>query len=707
MTRRASVRRFVLPIASCFLGAAGQTGLAAQQGHPHERPVPAEAGVDALVLSTGSSRGLAHAGAVLGLERRGFDPDLVIGASMGAVIGSLYAAGYSAEQLWDLILGTDWGDLFMGSPVVVGPERRFLFPSLNLGLDVTRREVSSGFVPEWRVNRLLTHLLFDADARARSDFDRLPRRYRSVTADLSTGAEVVLAHGDLARAVRASMGTPGFFSPTRWGDQLLIDGGIADYLPVRVARALGARRVVAIDVSRSPPEIGRTDPTTLAGRSLSLLMRNALPDTTPPDVLIQPSVDPDFPGAVFPAQPKFLLDLGVEAALDVDVSPTAHPHAHDTASAPTRLARLDIEGGEPVFEQISRRAFAPAIGAYRAAAVLEGVDRLYATGLLDGVWPRVERRPGSGATTDSVDVLVLALTPHPRLGLTGSAGYENDRGGRIWALLDARRSLLGDPLEARLGAGTDGIERWFNGAFALYSSRFIGVAWNAGLHRRQITVPFFDPANADLQVRRTGGWGGALYRQGDLVASAAVQAERLQVESGPAGGSFGGIVRIASAVQPTLVVGEPSELSVEARGGVLDYATVSGRTTFYLPSSMVQLAAVLDGAVALGDPPPDARPSLGEGHGMPGVRWGDERGRGRLLAGIDAASSMLGSGWGRLRLRAGVAPQTVHEVGALDAWVAGAALEAGWATPFGPLQLGWGVNTRGSHRIDVSLGGAF
>ena len=92
---------------------------------------------------------------------------------------------------------------------------------------------------------------------------------------------------------------------------------------------------------------------------------------------------------------------------------------------------------------------------------------------------------------------------------------------------------------------------------------------------------------------------------------------------------------------------------------------------------------------------------------MPGVRGGEERGRGRLLGGIDAAESVLGSGWGRVRLRAGVAPPTLDDLGSRNAWLAGAALEAGWATPFGPLQLGWGVNTRGSHRIDVSLGGAF
>src|SRR5690606_17200604 len=106
--------------------------------------------------------------------------------------------------------------------------------------------------------------------------------------------------GDLARAVRVSMGTPGFFSLMEWDGRLLTDGGVANYLPVGLARELGAHPVIAVDVSRQPPEIRSNDPVTLGGRAIGLLMRNALPDTTPPDFLVQPAIDPEFPSAVFP-----------------------------------------------------------------------------------------------------------------------------------------------------------------------------------------------------------------------------------------------------------------------------------------------------------------------------------------------------------------------------------------------------------------------
>ena len=90
--------------------------LAAQERH---HPLPRRG--DALVLSTGSSRGLAHAGALIALEYGGFDPDLVVGASMGAVIGALYAAGYSAADVRDLVMRSDWVDLFMPAPLDAGP----------------------------------------------------------------------------------------------------------------------------------------------------------------------------------------------------------------------------------------------------------------------------------------------------------------------------------------------------------------------------------------------------------------------------------------------------------------------------------------------------------------------------------------------------------------------------------------------------------
>src|SRR5690606_32818912 len=119
-------------------------------------------------------------------------------------------------------------------------------------------------VPDAGINRRLVEMLFDAGARARSDFDRLPRRYRAVAADLRDGSVVVLGHGDLARAVRASMAVPGVFSPVVIDGRILVDGGIADNLPTTQARALGALYIIASDVLL--PELDPRPPSRAAVR---------------------------------------------------------------------------------------------------------------------------------------------------------------------------------------------------------------------------------------------------------------------------------------------------------------------------------------------------------------------------------------------------------------------------------------------------------
>jgi hypothetical protein len=343
-------------------------------------------------------------------------------------------------------------------------------------------------------------------------------------------------------------------------------------------------------------------------------------------------------------------------------------------------------------------------GPYRADAVLSAMDRLYDTGLFNGVWPRVERR---GA--DSTDVLVVALDPRPRLALNAAAGYETDRGGRIWALLESRVAALGAPLETRLGGGNDGVERWFEASLLLHSMRLAGLGWTGGAHHRRVKTLFFEGRSEDddVAVHRIGGWAGLRYRRGDIITSLAGQAERLEVEDGASGRSVGGVLRLSSTLAPTLMVGMPWELMAKGRVGTFDYQTLAGRFSVRRGVGPLYTAVVFDGAVALGDTPPDELPTLGDRHAMPGLRWGQERGRGRLLAGADLAWPVIGNGWGRLRLRGGSAPESVDDLGDIDRWLAGAALEGVWTTPFGPAMVGWGINTGGSHRLDVGLGGAF
>ncbi len=175
-----------------------------------------------LVLSAGSLRGVAHVGVIKVLEQADFPVDVVAGTSMGAVVGSLYAAGWSADRL-----------------------ERF-GSSLEIGSGTNLGAIS-----------LLRLVLFDKllSSKATEDFFRknfsgirfeeLPKPFACVAMDIHTGESIVFREGDLAKAVRSSMNLPGIFAPIEYRHRYLVDGGVVNYIPVDAARLIGADWVLA------------------------------------------------------------------------------------------------------------------------------------------------------------------------------------------------------------------------------------------------------------------------------------------------------------------------------------------------------------------------------------------------------------------------------------------------------------------------------
>jgi predicted acylesterase/phospholipase RssA len=665
---------------------------------------------EALVLSGGGSRGLAHAGVFEGLERLGHDPEIVVGTSMGAMLGALYAAGYEPEAILRALEAADWGEVFSPMPLILGPERSVRYPALTADVSVDSLRFSRGFIPQWRINRLLVRLLFDANARIRGDFDRLPRRYRAVAADLSTGEIVVLGRGDLARAARASMAVPGVFAPVLWDDRVLIDGGVANNLPVSVARELGAERVVAVDVSGLTPEIEASTPVGVAGRALSLLLLNALPDQIPPEELVRPKIDPDFLSTTFPADPTPLFRLGLAAALQ-DLKPAPggdRPEPRSLPPPPDALVRLVVEAPNPAMEALARQVFAGvAPGPYDSEEVLKAVDRLYATGLFQGVWPRVVEAPDSGSTP----ALALRLEAPPSTSVAAAAGYGNDRGARIWAALRKGTVFVGRPTELVLSTSYDGLESWGAASARLYSLRLAPIAWGAGTYYRDREVRLFDsvPERTDLSVRRTGGWLGLdLPRPfAEQVLTAVFRAEWVGVEGGENGWSYGPLLRLAGLDPGLAVVGVPLQIEVEVRAGDVGYSRAELQGSLGWTVGDFLLSGVADVALTNEDAPPDALPALGDEHLVPGLRWGQRRGQARLVGGLDVAYPVLLGGYARTRLRAGAAPDDIGDWSEDGLWIAGVEIGAFWQTPLGPLDIGFGVNTAGEQRLRIQVGAHF
>jgi predicted acylesterase/phospholipase RssA len=246
----------------------------------------------ALVLSGGGAKGLAHVGVIAALEQAGIRPDLIVGTSMGAIIGAMYASGHSAQEI-DSIIGTlpmrsafgsvspggsaAWGGLV---PLVVWEEGARGFAVQNVAVRTAE------------VNAMLSTTLLRGNLMARGDFDRLPIPLRVVATDLGSRSVVVLRGGDLSQAVRASVAIPLVFPPETIDGRPLTDGGLSANIPVRVARASGASRVIVSDVTERPTDsLNFESPLVVADRMLNWLFRQ--PDDTlqPGDLYIRSDVN--------------------------------------------------------------------------------------------------------------------------------------------------------------------------------------------------------------------------------------------------------------------------------------------------------------------------------------------------------------------------------------------------------------------------------
>jgi len=206
-----------------------------------------------LALSGGGARGGAHIGVLRALEELDIHIDYIAGTSMGAIVGGFYAAGYSADEIEQIMLDMDWTAAFSDRPdrrdeTMRKKQLEAAFPiPYRLGFNNGGVQLPLGVVEGQHLDQIFQRILLPA--RGITNFDRLTIPFRAVATDLVTGKEVVLSHGSLADALRASMSVPGVFAPVRINDRLLVDGGMANNLPVSVVREMGADIVIAVDIS--------------------------------------------------------------------------------------------------------------------------------------------------------------------------------------------------------------------------------------------------------------------------------------------------------------------------------------------------------------------------------------------------------------------------------------------------------------------------
>ncbi|MFY7857560.1 MAG: patatin-like phospholipase family protein [Rubrivivax sp.] len=253
----------------------------------------------ALVLSGGGARGFAHVGVLRVLEELRVPVDIVVGASMGAVVGGAYASGRSVAELEAFVRSTDWR-------VVVSD--RVDRQMLNLrrkedDLEVPSRIELSVTSDGLRGPPAAAHNAAVEDALARllppeartAPVSSLPVRFRAAATDLLTGELVKLDDTPLLPSLRASMAVPGVFQPVRLDDRLVVDGGLVRNLPVDLARALGAEVIIAVNAGT--PLAGEETLGTAFGVAQQMLnilteqnVQRSLAELTAADVLIAPDL---------------------------------------------------------------------------------------------------------------------------------------------------------------------------------------------------------------------------------------------------------------------------------------------------------------------------------------------------------------------------------------------------------------------------------
>lgn len=357
-----------------------------------------------LVLSGGGALGATHVGVLKVLEELNVPVDIVTGTSMGSIVGGLYALGLTAHELESLVAGIDWQKTFEDSPARGAlPVRRkqedygFLL-DIKLGLGKGGLQLPAGLIQGQR----LTLMLRELTVRARNvrDFDALPIRFRAVAADLETGQQVILGGGNLATAMRASMSVPALLPPVEVDGRLLVDGGVANNLPVDVARAMGAEVLIVVDI---PTILKKRDQLTtsldIAGQMLAVLIQqNSLAQIAslgPQDILIQPDLgtrgSADFHAILEMIAPGEAAARGQAARLRaLSLDPAAYAadredRGVEEVQSPV-IAFVDIDNRSKISDRRIRAGIRQQVGQpLDVKQIEEDFSQLYGSGLFEQV----------------------------------------------------------------------------------------------------------------------------------------------------------------------------------------------------------------------------------------------------------------------------------------------------------------------------------
>ena len=260
-------------------------------GVEYKQPIRPKIG---LALSGGGLKGLAHIGVLQMLEESNIPVDYITGTSSGSIIGGLYALGYTTEQLDSIAKAINYEELFIDQT-----RRKNLFISqkeqssrylLDVRFDDLSPFIPISFTSGQRIGDQLTQLVLKSPFNFVRDYRHFEPEFHAVSTELETGNRVVISQGNIVHAIRASMAIPMVLSPVQAGKHRLIDGGVADNIPIDLAKDIGSDMVIAVDVRAKlyePQELKNM--LTVADQVINILMNTSREEVLDnADVVIAP-----------------------------------------------------------------------------------------------------------------------------------------------------------------------------------------------------------------------------------------------------------------------------------------------------------------------------------------------------------------------------------------------------------------------------------
>ena len=658
-----------------------------------------------LVLSGGVARGFAHIGVLRALEEEHLRPDLVVGTSMGAIVGALYASGYSSAEIERLMRGIDWVHLlFPRIDALAWRGNVTPRPLLQLGVGLRGVQLPSAPLSDAELNYMLSDLLIEASSAAAS-YDRLPIPFRAVATDVATAGTVVLDDGPIARSVRASMSIPFVFAPVRAAGRLLVDGGMADNLPMAPAHEAGAGRVVAVDIASS---LGPLD-SLASGPAAALYLIRLLTQRHPPgtplpsDLLLRlelkgyGTMDYTALDSLVAAGYRGSIEAMRAYADSVGLPRAAVEAPRAPAPLPPLAGSVQWSGLRTLRHGIARAALGRLpVGPLRPTELRPALGRLYRSALFENAWPSLETLGDS--TILSFDVREL-----PRRELSLAAAYGNDDGERTYARIGLRAPWM-PPIALFELTGIR--RRYGRAAHANAEPHALG---------RGGSGPFLRAEYRESETR--------IFRSGRLTALprtirreifAGAQFELFARQIGQLGVGLAGLSELARRWDGVVLVfrtesrgAEHRRLQAEWMPGPDGYSRLDAWLDVSRKLGPFTAAPALRAAIVDGHPPTDVLAGVGGAGTLVGLRQDEWLGRraaaaefrllyasGPLLTfSATAQTGVVGDAVGAPEIRPHLQPA--------------AGLRAELTTPIGPIRLDWGLASGGRRRFDVMLGDRF